>query len=211
MPDNDRIEAMIPTTFQAITQWVLQQGYTLMFVLMLIEGPVVTAAGAFAAAFSYFQIWIVFALSILANIIPDVVYYAMGYWGRHRFIDQYGHYFGLTKQRVRAAEKLANKHSIKSLIAIKMIPFLATPGLIIVGASKMDLRKYIIWSTIITIPSSLIYLLIGYYFGAAYNSIDHYLHLGYYLLAATILIVLVILYFQRKFAENLARKFGEEE
>lgn len=201
---------MLPTTFQAITQWVLQQGYTLMFVLMLIEGPVVTAAGAFAAAFSYFHLWIVFVLSLLGNLVPDVVYYAMGYWGRHRFLDQYGHYFGLTKQRIAAAENLANKHTVKSLIAIKLIPFLATPGLIIVGASKMDLRKYIIWSIIITVPSSLFYLLIGYYFGAAYGTIDHYLHLGYYLLGATIAIVLVILYYQRKLAESLAKKWGVE-
>ena len=201
---------MIPTTFLAITQWVLHQGYTLMFVLMLIEGPVVTAAGAFAAALSYFHLWIVFLLSILANLIPDVVYYAMGYWGRHRFIDQYGHYFGLTKKRVAAAEKLANQHTGKSLIAIKMIPFLATPGLIIVGASKMDLRKYILWSIAITIPSSLIYLLLGYYFGAAYTTIDHYLHLGYYLAIAVAIVLIAIIYFQRKFVENFARKFEED-
>jgi membrane protein DedA with SNARE-associated domain len=202
---------MIPTTFQAITQWILQQGYTLMFVLMLVEGPVVTAAGAFAAAFSYFHLWIVFLLSILANLIPDVIYYALGYWGRDNFIDRWGNYFGLTKKRIAAAEKIANKHTVKSLVAIKMIPFLATPGLIAVGASKMNLRKYIIWSIVITVPSSLIYLLIGYYFGAAYGTIDHYLHLGYYLLAATIVVVLVVLYFQRKFAEDFARRWGGEE
>ena len=200
---------MIPTTFQAIAQWVLQQGYTLMFVLMLIEGPVVTAAGAFVAAFSYFQLWIVFLLSVLANLIPDAVYYAMGYWGRHTFIDKYGNYFGLTKERVAAAEKFSTDHTGKSLFAIKMIPFLATPGLIAVGASKMDLKKYIFWCVVITLPSSLVYLLIGYYFGAAYGTIDHYLHLGYYLVAAAIIVVLIVLYFQRKFAENFVRKMDK--
>lgn len=202
---------MLPTTFQAITAFVLHQGYALMFVLMLIEGPVVTAAGAFAAAFSYFHLWIVFILSILGNLIPDVIFYAMGYWGRHRFIDRYGHYFGLTPKRVRIAEKLAKDHSGKSLIAIKMIPFIAAPGLIVVGASKMDLRKYTLWCLAITIPSSLLYLLIGYYFGAAYGTIDHYLHWGYYLLAATIVIILVVLYYQRVVAEKFARKIGGME
>jgi membrane protein DedA with SNARE-associated domain len=99
---------------------------------------------------------------------------------------------------------------VKSLVAIKMIPFLATPGLIVVGASKMDLKKYIFGARVITVPSSLFYLLVGYYFGAAYNTIDHYLHLGYYLLAATIAIVLAVLYFQRKFAEDFAKKWSED-
>jgi membrane protein DedA with SNARE-associated domain len=197
---------MIPTTFQAITQWILNQGYTLMFLLMLIEGPVVTAAGAFAAAFSYFHLWIVFTLSVLANIIPDAVYYAMGYWGRGTFIDKYGHYFGLTRKRIQAAEKLAKKHTVKSLFAIKMIPFLATPGLIVVGASKMDIRKYAFWITIITLPSSLVYLLLGYYFGAAYDTIDHYLHLGYYLIAAAVVVLFLVIYFQRRYSESFVRK-----
>ena len=202
---------MIPTTFAAITSWILQQGYTVMFILMLIEGPVVTAAGAFAAAFSYFHLWAVFLLSILGNLLPDAIFYAMGYWGRHTFIDKYGNYFGVTKERIAIAEKLAANHTGKSLFAIKMIPFIAAPGLIVVGASRMDLRKYIFWCLIITIPSSLFYLLIGYYFGAAYGTIDHYLHLGYYLLGATVIIIIAILYFQRKLTEGFAKKIGEEE
>jgi membrane protein DedA with SNARE-associated domain len=197
---------MIPTTFGAITQWVLQQGYTLMFLLMLVEGPVVTAAGAFAAALSYFHLWIVLTLSILANLIPDAIYYAMGYWGRHTFIDKYGHYFGLTKERIAAAEKFSAKNTVKSLFAIKMIPFLATPGLIAVGAARMDIKKYIFWSLIITVPSSLLYLLVGYYFGAAYGTIDHYLHLGYYLIGAAVMVLIAIIYFQRKFTERVVGK-----
>jgi membrane protein DedA with SNARE-associated domain len=197
---------MFPTTFQAITPWILQQGYTLMFVLMFIEGPVVTAAAAFAVALGYFNIWVVLILSVLANLIPDALYYAMGYWGRHTFIDKYGQYFGLTKQRVATAEKLAAEHSVKSLFAIKMIPFLATPGLIVIGASKMDIKKYVLWSLIITIPSSLIYLLLGFYFGAAYGTIDHYLHLGYYLVGAVIVVLIAVVYFQRKLTEKIAIK-----
>jgi membrane protein DedA with SNARE-associated domain len=201
---------MIPTSFAAITQWILQQGYTVMFILMLIEGPVVTAAGAFAAAFSYFHLWIVFVLSILGNLIPDALFYGLGYWGRNTFIEKYGHYFGATKERVAIAEKLAANHTGKSIFAIKMIPFIAAPGLIVVGASRMDIRKYIFWCLAITIPSSLFYLLIGYYFGAAYGTIDHYLHLGYYLIGAVVIIVIAILYYQRKFTEDFARKIGEE-
>jgi membrane protein DedA with SNARE-associated domain len=202
---------LLTAGFQGTVQWVLQHGYFLLFILMLIEGPVVTAAGAFAAALSYFHLWIVLSLSILANLIPDLVYYALGYWGRHRFIDQFGHYFGLTKKRIAIAEKLAKLHTGKSLFAIKMIPLLATPGLIVAGATKMNFRKYAFWCVIITIPSSLIYLLLGYYFGAAYDTIDHYLHIGAYVIVAGVIIILAIFYFQRKYADRFLKKFEEED
>ena len=192
-----------------MVQWVLQHGYPLLFIVMLVEGPVVTAAGAFAAALHYMNIWVVLALSILANFIPDLVYYAIGYWGRETFINKYGHYLGITPERIATTEKLAEQHSGKSLFMIKMIPLLATPGLILVGATKMDFRKYMFWSIVIIVPTSLLYLIIGYYFGAAYATIDRYLNLGGYVIAAAAVIVLALAYFQKKYFSRLKEKIEE--
>ena len=202
--------ALIDVSFQATVQWVLQHGYPLLFIVMLIEGPVVTAAGAFAAALHYMNIWIVLVLSILANFIPDIVYYAIGYWGREKFLNKYGHYIGITPERIASTEKLAETHFGKSMFMIKMIPLLATPGLIIVGATRMDIKKYALWSIIIIIPSSLLYLIIGYYFGAAYNTIEHYLNLGIYVAIAGAAIVIALTYFQKKYFSNLEKKIESE-
>jgi membrane protein DedA with SNARE-associated domain len=202
--------ALLAMGFQGTVQWVLQHGYPLLFIMMLIEGPVVTAAAAFAAALHYMNIWVVLALSILANFIPDLVYYAIGYWGREKFLNKYGHYIGITPERIAATEKLAEQHSGKSLFMIKMMPFLATPGLILVGATKMDIKKYAFWSIIIIVPSSLLYLIIGYYFGAAYATIDHYLNLGGYLIAAALIIIVALAYLQRKYFSQLGKKIHVE-
>ena len=196
--------------FQGTVQWVLQHGYPLLFIVMLIEGPVITAAAAFAAALHYMNIWVVLLLSILANFIPDIIYYAIGYWGREKFLDKYGHYIGITPERIAATEKLAEQHSGKSLFMIKMVPLLATPGLILVGATKMDIKKYAFWSIVIIVPSSLLYLIIGYYFGAAYNTIEHYLNLGIYVAMAAAIIVIALAYFQRKYFSRLEKKIEAE-
>ena len=42
--------ALIDASFAGTVQWVIQHGYPLLFIVMLIDGPVVTAAAAFAAA-----------------------------------------------------------------------------------------------------------------------------------------------------------------
>jgi membrane protein DedA with SNARE-associated domain len=202
--------AILTAGFSGTVQWVLQHGYTLLFLLMLVEGPVVTAAGAFAAALHYFNLWGVLGLSIVANLLPDLVYYALGYWGRDSFINKYGHYFGLTPELLATTEKLAVRHSGKSLLAIKLVPLLATPGLILVGATKMDIKKYAFWCTIITIPSSLIYLILGYYFGAAYATIDHYLHIGGYILGGAIVMVIAFAYLQRKYAGRFINSLEKE-
>ena len=193
----------------SLGHWVVGQSYTLLFIAMLIEGPVVSAAGAFAAALGALNIWIVFILSILGNLVPDFLFYFIGYWGREQFADKYGRYIGLTKTNLAKAERTISKHSGKSLIAIKLIPLLATPGLVAAGIAKMDLKKFTYWSILITVPSSALYLIIGYYFGAAYTQLIHYLNIGGYIIAAAIAVVLLVLYFQRKLTSKLAKDFEE--
>ncbi len=195
--------------FGMLGHWIVGQSYTLLFIAMLIEGPVVTAAAAFGAALGALNVWAVLILSILGNLIPDGFLYAFGYWGREKFVDKYGHFIGLTKPKIQQAERAIHKHAGKSLIAIKLIPLLATPGLVAAGIAKMDIKKFAFWCVIITIPSSLLYLLIGYYFGAAYSQLVHYLNIGGYIIAAAIAIVLLALYFQRRLTERFAREFEE--
>lgn len=201
---------MVLSILQPAVLWVIKNGYLLMFVLMLIEGPVITAAGAFAAALGFFSVWVVFVLSILGNIIPDIIYYFLGYWGRERFVDKYGRYFGLSKKNIDYVESLMKKHSVKTLVLIKTFPLMATPGLIAVGIMRMDLKKYIKWCTIITIPSSLLYLVIGYYFGTAYHYMVRYIQIGEYLFLFFVLVFIFAKYFAKKILEGFYEKWTKD-
>jgi membrane protein DedA with SNARE-associated domain len=202
---------MLFSGFQGAVGWIAGGGgYSLMFVAMLIEGPVITAAGAFLAALGYFNLWAVFGLSLLGNLLPDAAYYILGFWGREQFIDKYGRYFGLTRRKVKNIEAMIHKNAVKSLIAIKLIPLLATPGLVVAGASRMDVKKYALWSLVITVPSSLLYLILGYYFGAAYDRINHYLNVGAYLVVVVIIIVIVVLWLERKVSKEIGEKIEKE-
>ncbi len=195
---------MLFSTLQVAVEWIVQNGYTLMFLVMLVEGPVVTAAGAFVAALGVFNIWIVLILSILGNLVPDFLLYIIGYWGREQFFDKYGYYFGLDRDKIKRFETMLNKHAVKSLFVIKLVPLLATPGLIVAGITKMELKKYIKWSLIITIPSSLFYLIIGYYFGAAYDTIAHDIRIGGYFLIGFIILFIVAMRFWKKISKKVA-------
>ncbi|MBI4087756.1 MAG: DedA family protein [Candidatus Liptonbacteria bacterium] len=200
---------MATSTLAAATQWAVSYGYPLMFLAMFVEGPAVTAIGAFAAALGYFDIRIVFFLSILGSLIPDVAYYALGFWGRKKLIDKYGRYFGITPERSAKVEKLINQNVGKALAFIKLFPLIATPGLIIAGASRVDLKKYVWWSLIITVPSSGFFLVLGYYFGAAYDKIVNYLNYGGYLAALALVMFVLISYVWKKLSAKFAEKLGE--
>lgn len=196
-------------TSNPAVQWVFSNGYLLLFVAILIEGPAVTSAGAFAARLGYLNIWLVFLLSILGNLIPDVAYYAMGYWGREKLAARWGHYVGLTRERLERIEEFLKIHPGKTLFVIKIIPTLATPGLIAVGIARMSIRPYIWWSMVITVPTSALFLGIGWYFGAAYQSIIRYVDYGGYLLAGFIALFLLFSYVYHRLGGRLGRRIKE--
>ncbi len=193
-------------TLQPAAQWLISNGYWLMFLIMILEGPVITAAAAFAAALGFFNIWIVFTLSILGNFLPDIALYAAGYWGRIGLVNKFGRYVGISEKSLARIELMLAKHTIKSLILIKLVPFLASPGLFAAGLMRMNLKKYLTWTLAITIPSSLIYLIIGYYFGAAYGSIIHYAKLGAIIIIAFAAALFSFLYFEKRFFTKIADK-----
>ncbi len=192
-------------TFSAVTQWVLVHGYWVIFVAMLIEGPVVTAAAAFAAALGYFNIFAIFGLSLAGDLVADVIYYAIGYWGRITLVERFGRHFGLTTERIKRMERLMRDHAVKTLIALKLTPILPTPGLMIVGATKMDIKKFTLISLFITIPKSLVFMIIGYYFGRSYDKLSGYAANGTYLILAALGLIILINYLWVKFSARIGR------
>lgn len=187
--------------FSLALNWIISHGYLLMFLITLVEGPSITAVGAFAAKLGYFNIYLIFLISVLGNLIPDIIYYAIGFWGRIKVVDKYGKHFGLSKERIEKIEHLMEHHAGKTLVVVKLVPFLAVPGLMIAGAARMSIKKYIFVSTLIILASSLAFLLLGYYAGAAYSRLSNYAN---YFIVGVIVLFIVISYIWRKVSVKIS-------
>ncbi len=194
------------SNFAGALQWVLAHSYFLMFVAMLIEGPVVTAAAAFAVALGYFNLVIVFILALLGDLVADIIYYFIGYASRITIVDKIGHRFGLTEKRIKRIEHLAKQHSWKTLLVLKLTPFIPTPGLIIVGTTKMPLRRFTFYSLAITLPKTILFMLVGYYFGKSYDMLSRYFKNGFFAVLIAAVIILAIYYAYQKITAALAEK-----
>lgn len=195
MAQNGHLQAASITdtaSFNGALTWIKSVGYPVMFVAMVIEGPIITSAAAFAAALGYFNIFTVFILSIAGDLVGDYIYYAVGYLGRVHFVERYGHHVGLTKKRLKHMEWLIKTHPKKTLAAIKLAPLLPAPGLMMIGASRMPVSRYTWLTLIVALPKTLLFMILGYYFGTAYDRFSSiFEHGAYFMLIAVIAIILV--------------------
>ena len=176
-----------------------------MFIAMFVEGPVVTAAAAFAAALGYFSLITVLVLSISADLVGDSLCYWIGYFGRVRVVEKYGHKIGLTTQRIERIEHLIKTHPKKTMLAIKLAPFLPPFGLAMIGTTRMRFTQYALISFLITLPKAIIFMALGYFFGKAYETISHYIENGEYFIIIGLVIIIIIYYAYKKITERISK------
>lgn len=172
-------------------------GIWILLPIMIVEGPIITVVASFLASLGLLNIVLVYFLSLLGNILGDLNYYAIGRFGREKFIRKYGKYVGLHEERVEYLEHHYKNHFLKTILIAKLTEAPIIPTLVAAGLAKVDIKKYTLLSTAIEIPKVLIVVLIGYYFGKFYLTIGNYFKDGVMAVGAT-MILFVALFFAHK-------------
>jgi membrane protein DedA with SNARE-associated domain len=181
------------SNFQQVFQFVIAHSYVMIFLLMCIEGPTITAAATFAATLGYFNPLIIFVLSLLGDIVPDVIYYWIGRWGGIPFAQKIGKKFGLSEKRIAKMIEKISEHGGKTVAILKYTPVLATPGLMLVGAVHMNWWRFFNFVFLVTLQKTLTFMALGYFAGKAYD-------IGKYIKFGTLIpFVIVVIYFLAAF------------
>ena len=201
-----RINISNVVSFSGALQWVITGGYLLTFVGMFMFGPIIISAAAFAAALGYFNIWLVFAIAVFGELAVDLILYAIGYFSRVAVVEKYGHYFGLSSQKIENLEKLIREHPGKTLTAIKLAPILPVLGLMLVGSMHMSVKKFSLINFAVALIRAVIFIIIGYYFGQIYDSISGYAENIGYVVVAGMIVAFAIYYIYKKMMSKISDK-----
>jgi membrane protein DedA with SNARE-associated domain len=193
------------SNFQQTLMWVIAHGYLIIFLVMCVEGPVTTAAAGFAAALGYFNPWIILSISILGDLIPDSFYYAVGYFGRGPVVEKAARYFGLNQARADRIELKLREHFGKTMVALKLTPVVPTFGFMLVGYLRLSFIKFTKYSSAVTVPKSITFLVLGYFFGRLYD-INQYLHYAEIFFPIMVIVILGGIIIYNKISARIANK-----
>lgn len=123
---------------QSVGLW----GYLLLAVVVIIEGPVATLAGAMAAASGLMNPEGVFAAAASGNIVSDVLWYSLGYAGKMEWIERYGRYVGISKKLLQHMQDDIVKHAARLLLIAKLTLGFSIPTLIATGLARVPFRRW---------------------------------------------------------------------
>ncbi len=179
------------------TDLLLTYRYLILFPLVVVEGPIVTVIAGSLVVVGLFNPFLVYPMIVIADLVGDSLYYAIGRWGRQSFIEKYGRFFGLNERRLKKIEDHFDNHSGKTLIFGK-ITAIGSALLVAAGMSKMKYSKFILTNLLATLPKSLLLLLVGYYFSQTIVAINHYFSFaGVIMFILLLLLILVYILYKK--------------
>ncbi len=153
------------SSFGGALNFVHTSGYFIIFIFMILGGSTITTIVAFAASIGYLNFFIVLPLAFIAELTEATIFYALGYFGRHKLIGEYGSFLGIKVRSLYKLETHFQNNFSKTLFFIKMTPFLSIPGLTFAGVSHVRIKKYAFWNIVIAFFKTVVFSFIGVILG----------------------------------------------
>jgi membrane protein DedA with SNARE-associated domain len=148
--------------------------YFALFPLVVLEGPIVTIVAGFLVHIRVLNFFITYVVIVLADVAADVLWYSLGRFARG-FVEKIGNLFGVTKSKLDGLDSHFIDQGQRTVFFGKFILGMEVAVLVAAGMAKFDFRKFAIYTMLPTLPKSLFFLIIGYYFGGAFQLLNRIL------------------------------------
>ncbi len=188
-----------------ITQGLGFWAYLLLALLVMVEGPVATLAGAVAASAGYMKpVW-VFMSAATGNVLADILWYTLGYIGKMDWLRRYGKWFGLREKVIVRLTGDIQRHAPKLLFVAKLTLGFTIPTLVATGLAKVPIRR---WLGVLLVSETLwtgALVFLGFHFGQYVQRLERgveIITLGGTLLFVVALLIYVAYLRKRSIDEN---------
>jgi membrane protein DedA with SNARE-associated domain len=153
---------------QAVQHYLALYGYAALLPLMVIEGPAVTVIAAFLASQDLLDVWAVYAIAVLGDLIGDLLYYAAGRWTLQHLTDRPGRWATRLRHRVAQLAPRIRTRAGAMLLFGKLTHSAGFAVLLAAGAAHVSVRRFLLFNLAGTVPKSLLLVVVGYWFGRLY-------------------------------------------
>lgn len=187
-----------------ILSYIKAIGYPTMLVLMVAEGPITTILAAFAASLGFFNIFVVFGLSMLGDILGDILLYGIGYSGGAKTLEKAEKFLKIKPEIVVKLENLFARHGKKTIFAVKSTTGLCWITFIAAGTVRMNFKNFMAGSFLGGIFWSGFLVFMGYFFGYAFAMINDYIrYAGMVVFSAAVVFYALLTFYKRRCSRRM--------
>lgn len=159
-----------------MTDFVLEMigelGYLGMFLSMVLEAVIIIipselilATGGILASQKVFTFWGAFFIGLFGSVFCAVIIYWMGRLGGRPFVEKYGKYFFMKKDDIDKADEWFGKYGMLAAFIGRNFPIVRTFISLPIGMTKLSFIKFLIYTTLGSIPWTFAFVYVGYSLG----------------------------------------------
>ncbi len=189
-----------------ILKYLFAGRYAAIFIGAFFEGPIVMTAVGFFIRLGYFEVVPAYFLLLFGDLVADVAWYYVGYFGAHKFIRRFGKYINFKEEASEKIKSLFRKHETKIIFISKITMGFgfALVTLITAGMSHVPIKKFTILNFLGGLIWTAIALSLGYFLGNVYLLVAKGSRIGF-IVFAFILLVLGLYGFSKFMRENIKK------
>lgn len=141
-----------------------------------IPSEVVMTYSGYLSSKGVFNIYFVIIVGTLGNILGSYLSYLLGFYKGYDFLEKYGKYVLLTHTDIKKAHNWILKYGDITIFISRILPIVRTFISFPAGALKMNLKKFMIFTTIGSLIWTTLLALLGLYFGSNWIVISKYIN-----------------------------------
>ncbi len=202
---------IILTSVNSIISLISSYGYIAIFILMLLESIILPIPSEIVLPFTGFLIALDkinpilgFLDALIASVLGSLIGYFLGYFFGIDVFLKYGRRMGFSEKSYYDAIDWMKKYGIYFAFISKVLPAVRSIASIICGAFKLDVKKFILYSSL----GIAIWSFVLIYFGFELTNNWEYISNEIVIITPyiVVLFILFILFISRKHILNLFRK-----
>ena len=187
------IEASFVQTMDQILSLIGEYGYLFIFFGVMLEsigvplpGETILIAAGFLVHHGTLALGETIAFSILGTIVGNQIGYWVGREGGRPFVLRWGHYVGVTYERLLRVEGFFGQHGGKAVFLARFVPGLRVFGALVAGITRMHRGTFLFYNVLAGAVWATASILVGYLFSGSLNRFEEWIG------SATVLLVLLL-------------------
>ena len=164
------------------------------FVGLVAPGESAVLVGGVVAGQGEISIVALIALVWTCAVLGDLTSYTLGRRLGRGFLERHGPKLKITEERLQTVEGFFHRHGGPTILIGRFIGLVRALAPFIAGASKMELRRFLVYDIVGAGLWSALFCLLGYFFWQSLGTVEKYIGAGAAAFTGLVVIVLAIVF-----------------
>jgi membrane protein DedA with SNARE-associated domain len=161
---------------ESLSYWGIFLGMTIESACIPLPSEIIMTFAGYVVYEGKMAFWGVVLVGTIGNLVGSLIAYYVGWWGGRPLLQKYGKYILITPNKLNMADEWFEKYGHEAVLISRLLPGLRTFISLPAGITHMNLKKFILYTVVGSLPWCFVLTYIGVLMGPNWTTIESYFH-----------------------------------